>query len=712
MRIRWKFLIVLLCISLVPILVLRWMGRYSMRELGDDLAGRTRDVLIQRTSQELKSLVEEHATILMRERDLVEMALQVQVLELEKQFGGGAIQSTSDPAINTGDSGADRVEFRPSTKHVSRMGMMGSRPLPVSYGDQTYRIPSGISRPTAAEAVQRLAALVPVYHALERKHADLIFWQLTTLSNGIQAIYPAVERMPMMRKAFKTQWYTLASEKKEIVWSKPGIDPFTMQMVFTVSKPFFRPDGSLVGVSAIVVPVDALLKVDEHIGKLSPKVTSLLVRTETSTSTGKLGIRILARGQARKKMHHHWQAATETEWLEIQNGHALEELIGDLQNQIGGVRQIDSRGRSSLLAYRCIDDYCTALVLIVPKEDIIREAVAMETYVHERIGRQIMITGVILVGVVLAIIALAFILSRSVTENISKLVAAARRVASGDFATRVRIHSRDEIGELGRTFNNMIPALEERVRMKQALDVAMEVQQNLLPRVMPRVKGLDIAGQSIYCDETGGDFYDFLDIGRHNAYQLGVAVGDVSGHGIQAALLMATVRAFLKSRVKQAGSIADVIADINRLVTDDTSETGQFMTLFYAEIDPRERVLRWVRAGHDPALLYSPDTDTIEELMGQGVALGVDGGSEYHGQIIKGLSQGQVLLIGTDGIWETQNESGEMFGKDRLKALIRRYAHLSSKKMIASIIEELQAFRKSAKQDDDITLAVIKVDEN
>ena len=178
-----------------------------------------------------------------------------------------------------------------------------------------------------------------------------------------------------------------------------------------------------------------------------------------------------ARGQARKKMHHHWQAATKTEWLEIQNGHQFEELIGDLQNQIGGVRQIDSRGRSSLQAYRCIDDYCTALVLIVPKEDVIREAVAMGTYVHERIGRQIMITGVILVCVVLAIIALAFILSRSVTENISKLVAAARRVASGDFATRVRIHSRDEIGELGRTFNGMIPALEERVRMKQALDV-------------------------------------------------------------------------------------------------------------------------------------------------------------------------------------------------------------------------------------------------
>ena len=174
---------------------------------------------------------------------------------------------------------------------------------------------------------------------------------------------------------------------------------------------------------------------------------------------------------------------------------------------------------------------------------------------------------------------------------------------------------------------------------------------------------------------------------------------------------MATVRAFLKSRARQPGSIADVIADINRLVVDDTSETGQFMTLFYAEIDPRARVLHWVRAGHDPAMLYNQDTDTIEELWGRGIALGVDGDFEYQGQITKGLSQGQVLLIGTDGLWETRNESGEMFGKERLKALIKRYAHLSSNQIITSIIDELQVFRKSVKQDDDITLVVIKVDE-
>jgi sigma-B regulation protein RsbU (phosphoserine phosphatase) len=692
---------------------MRWNGQRSMRGLGDDLAGRTRDVLVRKASRELKDLVDEHATILGRERDLVELALQVQTSELEKIFTDQTVLKDSTDTYGSESAGRRPIDAEPiKRKLFRRMGMMGNLPLEVSYGKQAYWIPENMDKADSNAVISRLSRILPVYRSLAQKHPDLILWQLTIFENGASAIYPAIQKIPMMHRKIKSNWYQFPKDRKQIAWSKPGIDPITNQIVFTVSAPFYQADGILIGATAIVVPVDTLLQEDEHIGRLSENITSLLVRPERHATSGILGIRIIAREQIQEKVHHHWRASLEEEWLDIKDTQPIDQVITDLQKNITGVREVSFLDQESLLAYGAIDDYQTTLLFIVPKVDIVAEAVSMETYVHERIGKQILITGAILVAVVLAIIVLAFILSRSVTENISKLVAAARRVASGDFTTRVRIHSRDEIGELGRTFNNMVPALEERVRMKQALDVAMEVQQNLLPRTMPRIKGLDIAGKSLYCDETGGDFYDFLDIGRHNAYQFGVAVGDVSGHGIQAALLMATVRAFLKSRARQPGSIADVIADINRLVADDTSETGQFMTLFYAEIDPRERIIHWVRAGHDPAMLYNPDTDTIEELMGKGIALGVDGGSEYQGQIIKGLSQGQVLLIGTDGLWETRNESGEMFGKERLKALIRQYAHLSAKQMITSIIDELQAFRKSVKQDDDITLVVIKIDES
>jgi sigma-B regulation protein RsbU (phosphoserine phosphatase) len=709
MRIRWKFLVVLLFISLVPMLLMRWTAQRSMGELGDDLLVKTMGALISRASIELKGLVEEHATILGRERDLVEMALQVQAIELEKRFAGGPAQNKTGHPLNAGESGTRRTEFRPSAKHLIQIGEMVSRPLLVSYEKQTYRIPTDINKEEYAQTIQKVSTMLPVYRKLERKHSDLILWQLTTFTNGILAVYPSVLSSPMKHGTPKEDWYLPDRRNKQIIWSKPYVDIFTMQIVFTVSKPFYRPDGSLIGVTAIVVPVDALLRVDEHIRRLSKDVTLLLVRTDTKTSAGKSALRILARGQLQKKMHHHWRAVKEEEWLEITNRDQREKLLGDLQSHKTGVRKISYKGQQSLAAYGCIDDYCNALLLIVPQKDLVAEAVNIGSYVISRIRDQITITRILLGAVVLAVIALSMVFSRVVTGNISRLADAALRVASGDFTARVSIRSKDEMGELGRTFNSMVPELEERVKMKQALDVAMEVQQNLLPQKIPKIKGLDIAGRSIYCDETGGDLYDFLEVCCRDSDQIGIAVGDVSGHGISAALLMASVRAFLRSRVTQPGEASEIITGVNRLLVNDTSETGQFVTLFYVEIVPDKKTLTWVRAGHDPAFFYDPTSDKCIELQGKGVALGIDEDIEYHENIKTDLTKGQILMIGTDGLWETQNNSGEMFGKERLKALIRQYKHVSSEELIQSIIDSLKAFQGSVRQEDDITVVVVKI---
>jgi sigma-B regulation protein RsbU (phosphoserine phosphatase) len=715
MRIRWKLLLILLCISLLPVIIMRWNGQQSMRELGEDLAGRTREVLIRKTSRELGDLVDEHATILRRERDLVELALQVQASELEKIFSD---QNSRIDIPKTLPSQSRRLSA-PGTapakrKLFGKRTMMGSKTIEISYNKQSYWIPANLERSVSSEMVNTLSRLLPVYRSLSLRHRDLILWQLTVFDNGTTTIYPAIENMPMLPRKLLTKLYRPTEDKTQIMWSRPEIDPITNQLVFIVSTPFFQSNGENLGVTAIAVPVDTLLKEDDHIGKLSENIISLIARPERQSVSGNNAIRIIAREQQGqdKLHHHHWQALLKEEWLNIKDERSVNKIITDLQQGKTGVTEVFYLEKESLLAYGAVDDYQTALLVIVPKSDIVAEAVSMETYVLDRIDRLIKVTSLILSVVIAAVIVVALILSRSVTKSISRLANAARQVANGDFSARVQINSRDEMGELGHTFNQMVPALEERVMMKQDLNLAMEVQQNLLPKKVPPLPGMDIAGISIYCDETGGDYYDFLDVGRHNGYQLGVAVGDVSGHGIQAALLMATVRAFLKSRVKQSGSIAEVISDINRLVAVDASDTGQFMTLFYMEIEPHGNGLHWVRAGHDPALLYDPEDESFKELKGKGIALGVDSGSEYHGQTISGLSQGQVILIGTDGLWEIQNKSGEMFGKQRLKRLIKQNAHLPSDEIVAAIIEGLQSFNDSAKQADDITLVVIKIDES
>ena len=313
------------------------------------------------------------------------------------------------------------------------------------------------------------------------------------------------------------------------------------------------------------------------------------------------------------------------------------------------------------------------------------------------------------IAFILLIVVLIRIVTGRTAAEIKEVSKSAERVAGGDYETLLVAKTRDEVGELIHSFNTMVQQLKERMVMKQAMNLAMEVQQNLLPRDMPHLNGFDIAARSIYCDETGGDLYDFLEVDNPNTDGLGIAVGDVSGHGIPAALLMATVRAFLKSRVSQPGSPAEIISDVNRLVTHDTDETGQFMTLFYAAIDAGKKELRWVRAGHDPAFLYDPLAGAFTELEGRGMAIGVDSEYLYREGGAIALTAGQIVLIGTDGLWETHDEAGEMFGKNRLKSIIRQHAHTSADRILDAIIDAVQEFRASAKQEDDITLAVIKV---
>ena len=338
------------------------------------------------------------------------------------------------------------------------------------------------------------------------------------------------------------------------------------------------------------------------------------------------------------------------------------------------------------------------LLMIAPGKDILAPIVRFRLY-YLAIGAAFIFFIVVLIRIVTG---------RTVAA-IKEVSQAAERVAGGDYGKLPAVKTRDEVGELIRSFNSMVHQLKERMAMKQAMNLAMEVQQNLLPRKMPVINGLDIAARSIYCDETGGDLYDFLALNDHNADRIGVAVGDVSGHGIPAALLMATVRAFLKSRVAQPGSAAEIISDVNRLVTHDTGETGEFLTLFYATMDTARKELRWVRAGHDPAILYDPASDSFTELGGPGMALGVNAEYDYRDGGVIAIEAGQVILIGTDGLWETHNTANEMFGKHRLEATIRRYAQTSADTILGSIIQEVQKFRASAKQEDDITLTVIKV---
>lgn len=298
--------------------------------------------------------------------------------------------------------------------------------------------------------------------------------------------------------------------------------------------------------------------------------------------------------------------------------------------------------------------------------------------------------------------------------NKEKYLAEEQRNLEGELVSKdgrtipVLIHGSTLLDDNGRAIGNMA-FVTDMTEHKKALMLAGEVQKSMLPSEMPRVRGLDIAGRNVSCDEIGGDYYDFIWRRDSTKGMFSIVVGDISGHGVDSALLMTTARAFLRMRASQPGSISEIVTAMNNHLAQDTLDTGKFMTLFCLTIDPERQCLDWVRAGHDPALIYSPEQDEFEELKGIGIALGVSDGFKYAENHKTGLRNGQIIAIGTDGIWEAFNRDGEMFGKARYQDIIKKNADKSAEEILNAVYHELSEFTLGKKSEDDITLVIAKV---
>lgn len=272
----------------------------------------------------------------------------------------------------------------------------------------------------------------------------------------------------------------------------------------------------------------------------------------------------------------------------------------------------------------------------------------------------------------------------------------------------VLVHANTLRSDSGEIIGNMA-FITDMTQQKKALKLAGEVQRGLLPERAPQISGVDIASRNVPCDEVGGDYFDFLWDESKKAEKLSIVVGDITGHGVDAALLMSSARAFLRMRASQTGNPIEIVTALNQHLTKDFSESGRFMTMFYLSLDRQAEQLEWIRAGHDPALIYDPEKDIFEELMGPGLALGVVENYDYALQSRNGLKPGQVIIIGTDGIWEGCNPSGEMFGKERLMEIVRNSAAHDSHTILEKIFQEHTDFSEGLKSDDDLTLVVVKI---
>lgn len=245
---------------------------------------------------------------------------------------------------------------------------------------------------------------------------------------------------------------------------------------------------------------------------------------------------------------------------------------------------------------------------------------------------------------------------------------------------------------------------------RRSLEVARQIQQSFVPEE-PRVPGFRVTGLSVSADETGGDYIDYgprEDAAGRPTGQLFVAVGDVSGHGVGAALLMATSRAFLRALLSQSADLAEVFERLNRLVMADLRQ-GQFMTLFGGIADAEAGRLVYTSAGHDPPILVRRRDGSLLELAATGPPLGIVADVRFPTASVA-FEAGDVVALATDGVWEATSPEGEVFGRERLGQAVRALAGRDPAELVESVLAQVHGFTGGASLRDDRSLVALRRD--
>lgn len=703
LSLRWKLLTLLAAIALGPLYFIAWTDLRTLSDLGSTLAGQSAEALGAQLRANLRQLADSHAAAIERQRRLVELILRLQARDIEDALRNPQLP----PLLPVWASGFDGPRPPPGVRrdvpgYYRQLDAEHREPLALSFDTLSFHRAPGVAEEAVLDDARRLAALAPRLRALRATAPDLVYWQYASLASGLHASHPAHGGYPASYDARLRDWYRRQETRQALDWSPPHTDVGTRLPVISATLPLRDAGGRFIGVTGIDLRVTALLRALELPRHVADASRVLLTRLEADE------LRVLAHNDHRE-LGGDWQEAPAPERLRFDRAADLAALRADMRAGNNGLRSFAVGGERQLCVYRKLDDDGLYLVFLVASHAATRPAQDAADYALTTTRRQqdalLLIACIVAVGVG----ALSFAAARAVTGPVESLERAVGAVAEGDFSTRVEIRTGDELETLGESFNAMIPRLEAHTRVQESLALAREVQQQLLPGTAPQFPGLDVAGSSLYCDETGGDYYDFFDLREVGRNTLGAVIGDVSGHGVAAALLMATARALLHGAAGSAAvTPAAMIADLNRLLAADV-RPGHYLTLFALFVDLDARSFDWSSAGHDAALCWRADTRSVVDLAGDDIPLGIDRAWQFHASRRAPFAPGDVVMLTTDGLWETQAPDGERFGKPRLRELLREHHEVLAAELARLVLRAVACFRGDAVQRDDMTVVIVRV---
>ena len=480
-------------------------------------------------------------------------------------------------------------------------------------------------------------------------------------------------------------WFKRADREKSFGWTGVYVFASSKKPGVTASLPVLRADGKTRGVVGVDIDLSALSDFVRDLRK------------------GRGGRAFIINHEGKLIAHPDQRRVNKLLTQEAEMAPVARRILAGGK----GFLRYRHAGREYLLAYAPLPERRWFVGIALPMDPFLANI--------RRIGKA---TLVAVLGSLMLALLLSLVLSKRLTSAMDDLVAGTVRLAGGDYETRVEVRSEDEIGKLATSFNTMVEQIKEyqetqrlfyaelaeKKRLEDELELAKNIQMSLLPRKPPKIEGYTVAGACQEAREVGGDYYDFIPLSDGSTL---VAVGDVSGKGLRAAIFMAISRAVLRAQEMSDLAPKALMTRINKLLLPDFHR-DMFITVALVRLFPDGRVL-YSSAGHDPIIRLRSDGSTeVFKTKGSPVAFLPDMLFQKRLEEMEfELESGDRLILYSDGFPEARNEEEEELGFEKLQEMAVQHAGKEAKEIVERLMEDTWKFIGEAEQHDDMTLVVI-----
>lgn len=683
MRIGTKFAIFMACAAVLPLAAASAVFLRTSGNVGQEIAREGARVLSERVTSDMRRALEQGAIALSERRENALQTTRLFASEIAARLSAQATEETPPPP--------SEAEFLLSAlPHTGGTTTIDLERVEVVLADDA-------ERDHLAGTLSKLSGLVELMRPMYLRNRSTVRHFLIALDDGISLIYPAGS-VPDLNDPRERTLYLSSIERNAPLWSGPN---GTEQQSLTASAPIQYADGRFAGVVSVDYRLDEILNRALDPGHLPGETAAYALQMRTDDPQ----LLPYALGHIR---------AGETSWrleknilpVMLDGDDQWLKVVSDMRSKVPGLETVVREGKKEVWAFGPTEGTETgafALAVVSPAEIFDEIDSVAGNFVDQAFNDQLRYA----IGFAVAVAILAAMAgigaARSMTRPVREMHNAAKALIKGDFTVRIAASGRDELGQLASGFNLMVPALEARLKQQKDLDIAREIQQHLVPKAAPNIAGFDVAGLTRYSDETGGDYLDYIDLDKGG---VAAVIGDATGHGVGAALLMATARSALRTNTQSLNAAKAVVGATNRQLAAD-SAGGRFVTMLYVVLGPDNDDIQWISAGQEPALVFDPEADTFERLEGEGIPLGVDAEWTYEAKTTT-LKAGQIFVAVTDGVREAKRADGTTFGGERLRDAIRKGAGRGSQAISDLILEDVTAFMDDTGFGDDLTILVVQ----